>query len=60
MAMVAVVMEEEAEMETHSEMEEEEQQQEEEEFVLEGPDQRYGFDIFTVKKINSCDSKLLI
>ena len=57
--MVAVDMEE-AEMETHSEMEEEEQQQEEEEFVLEGPDQRYGFDIFTVKKINSYDSKLLI
>ena len=58
MAMVAVDMEEEAEMETDSEMEEEEQQ-EEEEFVLEGPDQRYVFDIFTVKK-NQCDSKLLI
>lgn len=59
MAMVAVDMEEEAEMETHSEMEEEEeQQQQEEEFVLEGPDQRYGFDIFTVKKINPCDPKL--
>lgn len=59
MAMVAVDMEEEAEMETHSETEEEEEQQQEEEFVLEGPDQRYVFDIFTVKK-NPCDSKLLI
>lgn len=59
MAMVAVDMEE-AEMETDSETEEEEEEQQEEEFVLEGPDQRYVFDIFTVKKINSYDSKLLI